>query len=138
MDTEIQAFLDDWTLDPLHAKDAFTAFWHYLAGLPQVECSFKGRPGVSYSLRAAYSANPARPLFVLVDIVDDEPESRWLSVCFYADMVSDPNELGDFVSEGLLGKDACCLNLEEDDSAMRDYIMQRLREAAAAATSVTP
>lgn len=138
MNTEIRAFMDDWTVDPLHAKDAFTAFWHYLAALPQVECDFKGRPKVSYSLRAVHSANRARPLFVLVDIVDDEPENRWLSVCFYADMVHDPEGLGDIVPEGLMGKDACCLNLEEDDPAMRDYIMQRLREAAHAAATVAP
>ena len=25
-----------------------------------------------------------------------------------------------------MGKDACCLNLEEDDPAMRDYILARL------------
>ena len=71
--------------------------------------------------------------FVLVDVVDDEPEARWLSVCFYADMVNDPDELGDFVPSGLMGKDACCLNLEEDDPAMRDYILARLGEAAASA-----
>ena len=57
----------------------------------------------------------------------------WLSVCFYADMVNDPDELGDFVPSGLMGKDACCLNLEEDDPAMRDYILARLGEAAASA-----
>ena len=67
------------------------------------------------------------------DVVDDEPEARWLSVCFYADMVNDPDELGDFVPSGLMGKDACCLNLEEDDPAMRDYILARLGEAAASA-----
>ena len=70
---------------------------------------------------------------MLVDVVDDEPEARWLSVCFYADMVNDPEELGDFVPSGLMGKDACCLNLEEDDPAMRDYILARLGEAAASA-----
>ena len=86
-----------------------------------------------HSLRAANAKNDERPLFVLVDVVDDEPEARWLSVCFYADMVNDPNELGDFVPSGLMGKDACCLNLEEDDPAMRDYILARLGEAAASA-----
>ena len=46
---------------------------------------------------------------------------------------NDPDELGDFVPSGLMGKDACCLNLEEDDPAMRDYILARLGEAAASA-----
>ena len=59
---------------------------------------------MSYSLRAANAKNDERPLFVLVDVVDDEPEARWLSVCFYADMVNDPNELGDFVPSGSWGR----------------------------------
>ena len=102
-------------------------------GLTRCGELLKARPGVSYSLRAANAKNDERPLFVLVDVVDDEPEARWLSVCFYADMVNDPDELGDFVPSGLMGKDACCLNLEEDDPAMRDYILARLGEAAASA-----
>lgn len=132
MTDEMQQFLQDWQKDPLHTKAAFTEFWQYLSALPQVECSFKARPQVSYSLRAAL-AGSERPLFVLVDVVDDAPEARWLSVCFYADMITDPQELGDFVPEGLMGRDACCLNLEEDDPAMRAYILARLEEAAIAA-----
>ena len=48
-------------------------------------------------------------------------------------MITDNDELGDFVPSGLMGEDACCLNLEEEDAAMRDYILARLGEAAAAA-----
>lgn len=136
MSVTIEHFLKDWSVDPLHTKSAFAEFWHYLSALPQVECQFKARPEVSYSLRGVHTGNTARPLFVLVDVVDDEPETRWLSVCFYADMVTDPEELGDFVPEGLMGKDACCLNLEESDPAMRAYIMARLHEAAQAALTV--
>ena len=130
---ELATFLETWTTDPNNAKDAFVRFKDFLLTTPDVRFDFKARPGVSYSLRAANAKNDERPLFVLVDVVDDEPEARWLSVCFYADMVNDPNELGDFVPSGLMGKDACCLNLEEDDPAMRDYILARLGEAAASA-----
>ena len=56
-----------------------------------------------------------------------------LSVCFYADMIQDPDELGDFVPGGLLGEDACCFNLDENDEAMRDYIRARIVEAAISA-----
>ena len=128
---ELATFLETWTTDPNNAKDAFVRFKDFLLTTPDVRFDFKARPGVSYSLRAANAKNDERPLFVLVDVVDDEPEARWLSVCFYADMVNDPDELGDFVPSGLMGKDACCLNLEEDDPAMRDYILARLGEAAA-------
>ena len=124
---ELATFLENWTTDPNNAKDAFVRFKDFLLTTPDVRFDFKARPGVSYSLRAANAKNDERPLFVLVDVVDDEPEARWLSVCFYADMVNDPDELGDFVPSGLMGKDACCLNLEEDDPAMRDYILRRVR-----------
>lgn len=129
---ELDAFLESWTADPNGAKEAFIRFRDFLLTTPDVRFEFKARPGVSYSLRAA-NPKQSRPLFVLVDVVDDEPEARWLSVCFYADMITDPDELGDFVPSGLMGEDACCLNLEEDDAAMRDYILARLEEAAAAA-----
>ena len=130
---ELREFLDSWQDDPQLIKKSFTEYMNFLVAHSNISFTFKARPGVSYSLRAANAKNDERPLFVLVDVVDDEPEARWLSVCFYADMVNDPDELGDFVPSGLMGKDACCLNLEEDDPAMRDYILVRLGEAAASA-----
>ncbi|MBQ9453142.1 MAG: hypothetical protein IJU65_07625 [Desulfovibrio sp.] len=129
----LHAFLNTWQEDPLHAKKAFQTYMDMLTGQKGVSLSFKARPGISYSLRARHAAQGKRELFVLVDVVDDEPEARWLSVCFYDDMVADPEELGDFVPEGLMGENARCFNLEEDDSRMRDYIGARLAEAVRAA-----
>ena len=130
---DVRDFLDNWQDDPLKAKEAFVVYKDFLVGLPGVSLDFKARPGISYSLRARHEAQRKRELFVLVDVVDDEPESRWLSVCFYADMITDPDEKGDYVPEGLMGEDACCFNLDEDDAAMRAYIAARLAEAARAA-----
>lgn len=127
---ELKRFEEDWRQDPLHVKPAFESWHHFLAGLPDVGLEFKARPGISYSLRARHAAQKKRELFVLVDVVDDEPESRWLSVCFYADMVNDPDGHGDFVPQGLLGEDAMCFNLDEDSPEMREYIAARLAEAA--------
>ena len=129
----LQEMLAGWNVDPVAARPAFERYAAWLAELPDVSLSFKARPGVSYSLRARHAAQNSRELFVLVDVVDDEPENRWLSVCFYADMVNDPEERGDFVPKGLMGADACCLSLDEDDADMREYIAARLAEAAAAA-----
>ena len=129
----LHAFLNTWQEDPLHAKKAFQTYMDMLTGQEGVSLSFTARPGISYSLRARHAAQGKRELFVLVDVVDDEPEARWLSVCFYDDMVADPEELGDFVPEGLMGENARCFNLEEDDSRMRDYIGARLAEAVRAA-----
>lgn len=132
---ELNQFEADWRQDPLHVKPAFKAWERFLADLPGVSLEFKARPGISYSLRARHAAQKTRELFVLVDVVDDEPDSRWLSVCFYADMVSDPGEQGDFVPQGLLGEDAICFNLDEDAAEVRDYIAARLTEAARNAAS---
>ena len=130
---EVREFLNHWQTDPLTARQAFMAYRDFLVNLSGVSLDFKARPGVSYSLRARHEAQQQRELFVLVDVVDDEPESRWLSVCFYADMITDPDELGDYVPEGLMGEDACCFNLDEDDATMREYIAARLAEAAKSA-----
>lgn len=132
---DVRDFLDNWQTDPLKAKEAFVVYKDFLVGLSGVSLDFKARPGISYSLRARHEAQRKRELFVLVDVVDDEPESRWLSVCFYADMITDPDEKGDYVPEGLMGEDACCFNLDEDDAAMRAYIAARLAEAARAAAA---
>lgn len=130
---EFQDMLAAWQTDPVGARPAFEEYAARLAELPGVTLSFKARPGVSYSLRARHAAQKTREVFVLVDVVDDDPENRWLSVCFYADMMTDPDERGDFVPGGLMGADACCLTLDEDDGEMRAYIAARLAEAAAAA-----
>ena len=130
---EMQTLLQNWTVDPIGARPRFEQFAAFLAQRDGVTLSFKSRPGISYSLRARHAAQKERELFVLVDVVDDDPENRWLSVCFYADMVTDPDNIGDFVPKGLMGADACCLTLDEDDENMAQYILARLTEAADAA-----
>lgn len=130
---ELDSFLASWEEDPLNAKLAFEEYRDFLSAQPGIRLDFKSRPGVSYSLRAGNAAQKDRDLFVLVDVVDDEPANRWLSICFYADMTDDPDEVGDFVPAGLLGEDALCFNLDEDDPAVKNYIMERIRKAAARA-----
>jgi len=63
----------------------------------------------------------------MVDVIEDV--SRWLSICFYNDMIVDPEEKGDFVPEGLLGKDAVCFDIEQLDDTFILYIESRLDEA---------
>lgn len=126
---ELREFLESWQEDPLNVKKSFKEYMDFLAAHSSVSFTFKARPGVSYSLRARHDLQSRRVLFVLVDVVDDEPASRWLSVCFYDDMVSDPEDKGDFVPGGLMGEDARCFNLEDDDALMRDYIKARMADA---------
>jgi hypothetical protein len=67
----------------------------------------------------------------MVDVIEDNP--RWLSVCFYGEMISDPEEAGDYVPEGLLGEDAVCFDIEAFDAERLAYVMARIDEAYRAA-----
>lgn len=125
----INAFLEEWKIDPLNVKPAFIDYMNFLENAPDIVTDFKSRPQISYSLRAKNTSQKNRDLFVLIDVVDDDPQNRWLSVCFYAHLVTDPEEKGDLVPAGLFGEDAICFNLDEDDEAMRSYIKTRLGEA---------
>ena len=131
--SELDGFLDQWRQDANSVKPVFEAMRSSLAAMPGVHLEFKARPGISYSIRARHEAQKERNLFVLVDIIDDDPDARWMSVCFYADLVSDPDERGDVVPGGLFGEDACCFDVEGDDEDLRLYMMERLREAGTAA-----
>ncbi len=132
MSAELDAFLADWTEDPNRAKPLFQSLYDFLKKQPDTELEYRGRAGVSHSLRAKRPAQK-RPLFVLVDIIDDNSEARWLSVCFYADLVTDPEGLGDTVPGGLMGEDALCLDVESWDKNTQAYLLARLAEAHAAA-----
>ena len=94
-ENEFNAFLDSWKTDPCDAKKVILAYREQLAATNGVELSYKCRPGVSYSLRARNRAQQLRDFYVMIDVVDDDPENRWLSVVFYADLVTDPDEKGD-------------------------------------------
>ncbi|MFV0423297.1 hypothetical protein [Oleidesulfovibrio sp.] len=131
---ELSNLLSNWE-DYNGARKAFEMFKSHLESFDGVTFDFKARPGISYSLRAAHPNQQGRKLFTLVDIIDDDPAERWLSVCFYEDMINDPEELGDFVPGGLLGEDAHCLDLDEWDEERVEYIKARLSEAATAAVA---
>ena len=130
---EMLNLLESWTIDPQDMKSAFVKLRDNLSKKEGTILSFNSRPGVSYSLRATVDSRgeKKRPLFVMVDIIDDDPENRWLSVCFYGDMITDPDEEGDLVPGGLLGEDGYCFDLTEQDEAMLAYIEKRIDEAHA-------
>ncbi len=56
-----------------------------------------------------------------MDIVEDI-EGRWLSVCFYADTVADPDEKGNLVPKGLLGEDGYCFDVDGADLDLEEYL----------------
>ena len=120
---QVAAFVADWPDEPM--RRVFTELAEVVAGLPGVTCDFVARPGVSYSLRPRHKNQQDRPLFAMIDVIDDQP--RWLSVCFYEDMISDPEGLGDLVPGGLAGSDGYCFDLT--DTNRLDSIRARLLEA---------
>ncbi|MDR3090515.1 MAG: hypothetical protein LBU39_11990 [Desulfobulbaceae bacterium] len=124
---QVAAFLADWPDEPMRAL--FQNLAELVFGLPDVACKFVARPGVSYSLRPRHTAQKERALFAMIDVIDDQP--RWLSVCFYQDMVRDPEAIGDLVPGGLADSDGYCFDLTETDRF--DYVRARLLEAFQAA-----
>ena len=123
--------LESWREDPGDVKQAFLKLTAALSTKETVALYFKSRPGISYSFRANV-LNPGEKddrLFVMVDIVDDDPENRWLSICFYGDTITDPDEAGDLVPGGLLGEDGYCFDLYEYEDAAISYLKERIDEA---------
>ncbi|MGB5987512.1 MAG: hypothetical protein WBG37_19560 [Desulfobacterales bacterium] len=124
---ELQDFIDGWADSEDRNKDAFLRLKAFLEGKSGTKLEFIPRPGVTYSLRAAHENQQVKPLFAMVDVIEDDP--RWLSVCFYGEMIQDPDESGDFVPEGLLGDDALCFDLESYEPETLAYLEARLDEA---------
>jgi hypothetical protein len=126
---ELEEFISQW--DVCDARDAFLVFRQTLEAVEGVRLDFKVRPGITFSLRGAHPAQQGRELFVLIDVIDDDPEQRWLSVCFYDEMVTDTQEQGDWVPGGLMGENARCFNVDEADEDLVAYVAERIREAGA-------
>lgn len=131
---EIEAFIGKWPGEYQPVRDGFRLFYRELSTMAGVTLSFSARPGVSYSLRFHHSNLIGRKFFAIIDVIDDEPESRWLSVCFYENMITDPEERGELIPGGLAGGDGYCFDLTNDDSELVGYIVVRLLEAQAAAS----
>ena len=128
---KIRNFIEAWDQDELQTKSVFQALYQLLLEMDNAEIEFIERPGISYSLRGNRTDRDDRPLFVMVDVIDDDPNERWLSVCFYGDMVQDPDELGDLIPGGLLGSDGYCFDISEADDRLVSYVSQRIQEAYA-------
>jgi hypothetical protein len=128
-------FMDQWPTGQAGLQAAYLQLKTWAEALPGTHTIFLARPGVSHSLRFDLQPRPAgrqRPVFFLVDVVDDGGE-RFLSVCFYEDEVRDPQDLGNAIPQGLFKETGYCFDLEDDDPAFLAYLRERLAEAHAAA-----
>lgn len=126
---QIENFINNWTETESNNKQAFIEIYEHLKTLEDTTLEFNERPGVSYSLRPRHKSQQTRTLFAMVDVIDDDPDERWLSVCFYGEMITDPDEAGDLIPEGLLGEDGYCFDLYEYDQDGIQYLKQRLTQA---------
>ncbi len=124
---EVNAFIENWPETAERNKEIFVRFREHLNKKDGVVLTFIPRPGVTYSLRAGHTGQVKKELFAMVDVIEDSP--RWLSICFYGEMITDPEERGDGVPGGLLGEDALCFDLGKWDEEFIRYIEARLDEA---------
>ncbi len=129
--------LADWGPDPSGVRHAFLRLKDRLQGLDGARFNVELRQGVSLSLRAGVKGNGfwSRPVFAVIDVVEDS-DGRWLSVCFYADAVADPEERGNLVPLGLFGEDGYCFDVAEEDDSLLAYLDRRITEAHRTATSL--
>ena len=129
----LDQLLSEWTDNESQTRRAFKELLDHIENMADISVDFKARKGVSYSLRPKHHNQKQRELFAMADVIDDDPEERWLSVCFYGDMITDPEEMGDLIPEGLLGDDGYCFDLYEYDAHEIAYLKKRLDEAYEAA-----
>jgi hypothetical protein len=130
---ELEQFLCNWEDSAEQNKKAFVCLKDYLEAKQGVNLDFVSRPGITYSLRATHRDQKGKPLFILVDVIEDQ--QRWLSVCFYSQMISDIDEKGVFIPQGILGDDAICFDLEKYENRLIQYLEARIDEAYRNASS---
>jgi hypothetical protein len=124
-----------WPKDQAGLLDMLHSLKQAAGGLDRSRLELVCRPGVSISLR--FSLHPApgarqRPVFHLIDVAEFDG-LLFLSVCFYADEMSDPQELGNLVPLGLFNEDGYCFDLDQPDPEYLAYILERQKEAHQAA-----
>ncbi len=126
---EIEEFIGNWRAGEAWSREGFLALYRHVRAMQEVELVFVGRPGISFSLRPRGSKQPQGGLYAIIDVIDDDPAERWLSVCFYGEMITDPENRGEVIPGGLAGADGYCFDVTDDDPAMIEYLKERCTEA---------
>ena len=125
---EVEAFIREWGGDENPMRNCFRDLYLSVSGLESVLLEFVARPGISFSLRPRHENQSDRSMYAMIDVIDDDPAERWLSVCFYGDMITDPEERGEVVPGGLAGDDGYCFDMYVPDDALTAYLKDRLAE----------
>ncbi len=137
---ELEEFITTWQVDELGTKAAFISLKELLEKNKNSLISFHARPGITSSLRAHINLGQGdeNPLYAMVDVIDDDPKQRWLSVCFYGDKITDQDGHGDFVPGGLLGQDAVCFDYDAENAELLRYIQKRIEESYQSSCDLVP
>lgn len=125
---EVETFIREWGGDENPMRNCFRELYLSVSGLESVSLEFVARPGISFSLRPRRVNQRDRSMYAMIDVIDDDPAERWLSVCFYGDMITDPEERGEVVPGGLAGDDGYCFDMYDPDEALTAYLKDRLTE----------
>jgi len=129
--------LDDWPGEQAALKKALLRLKQHAQSQEGAVLSLVSRPGVSYSLRFDLAPRPQgrrRPVFFLVDVV--VAGELFLSVCFYQDEISDPQEMGNAIPQGLFQETGYCFDVDDDncgEEMFMSYLEDRISEAYARA-----
>ncbi len=129
--------LEEWPAGQEGLKQAFVTLKSHAESKEGAVWSFVSRPGVSHSLRFDLDPRPQgrrRPVFFLVDVVI--AGELFLSVCFYQDEISDPQELGNAIPQGLFQETGYCFDVDSDNCAEAEllaYLEERIDQAHASA-----
>ena len=134
---DLSPVLKDWPEVQNDLRRAFEELTKFALGLPRAQGSLVSRSGVSHSFRVDLEnplENRQRPVFMLVDVVLSPADPWFLSVCFYEDEVTDPEELGNPIPQGLYDETGYCFDVDEYDRELLEYLEERGREAHKAAS----
>lgn len=131
---EIEEFVTGWIQGDEAMKNCFYELFSTVRDLKDVSLQFVARPGVSFSIRPKHENQKDRDLFAIIDVIDDNPEERWLSVCFYGDMITDTEERGEVIPGGLAGSDGYCFDIESQEDTTTEYVKARILEACKSAS----
>jgi len=126
---EIEKFIGNWREGEVWSREGFLSLFRHVAAMPEVKLNFVSRPGVSYSLRPRGCKQPRDGCFAIIDVIDDDPAQRWLSVCFYGETITDPESRGEVIPGGLAGLDGYCFDVTEDNPVVIEYLKVRCTEA---------
>lgn len=129
---EIDCFLRDWGLDSLEVKRLFSQLYKLLQGCPALTLHWDARPEVVYSLRAALKEAKSPGIsgdVALIDIIDDDPEERWLSIRLNAELIGCCHKEWEILPGGLSGHDALCIDVDENEEGLSDYLVELFEDA---------